>query len=195
MIKTGGENVPSIKVERALLSHPAVANAAAIGLPHPRWFEAVTGVVTLKPGSHASEEDLLAALQSPPLGIRSTQSRALRRASSANRNRQDPENPVARAFRGFVRGVECRDAGRVCLNLGEFRRLRVTPGRQPGSTNGMFSSALVFPANLSYAPEVNLWPSATRVREGQFDMTTPAEIRQAVFEYRSGRFAATAATR
>jgi len=59
MIKTGGENVPSIKVERALLSHPAIANAAAIGLPHPRWFEAVTGVVTLKPGSHASEEELL----------------------------------------------------------------------------------------------------------------------------------------
>jgi len=34
MIKTGGENVPSVKVEAVLLRHPAVANAAAVGLPH-----------------------------------------------------------------------------------------------------------------------------------------------------------------
>jgi long-chain acyl-CoA synthetase len=69
MIKTGGENVPSIKVERALLSHPAVLNAAAIGLAHPRWFEAVTGVVTLKPGMHASEEELLAHCRSQLSGF------------------------------------------------------------------------------------------------------------------------------
>ncbi len=60
MIKSGGENVASIVVERALASHPAVAAAAAIGLSHPRWFEAVTGVVLLKPGATAGEDDLLA---------------------------------------------------------------------------------------------------------------------------------------
>jgi len=59
MIKTGGENVPSIKVEQVLLSHPAVANAAAVGLPHPRWSEAVTALVTLKPGARASGEELI----------------------------------------------------------------------------------------------------------------------------------------
>lgn len=69
MIKTGGENVPSIKVERALLGHPAVANAAAIGLPHARWFEAVTGVVALKPGSHVTEEELLAHCKSVLAGF------------------------------------------------------------------------------------------------------------------------------
>ncbi len=59
MIKTGGENVPSIKVEAVLLRHPAVANAAAVGLPHPRWIEAVTAFVVLKPGAQADEASLI----------------------------------------------------------------------------------------------------------------------------------------
>lgn len=56
MIKTGGENVPSMKIEEALLAHPAVLTAAAVGLPHPRWGEAIAAIVTLKPGATASEE-------------------------------------------------------------------------------------------------------------------------------------------
>ncbi len=60
MIKSGGENVASIVVERALMAHPAVAGAAAIGLPHPRWFEAVTAAVLVKPGASPSERELLA---------------------------------------------------------------------------------------------------------------------------------------
>jgi hypothetical protein len=59
----------------------------------------------------------------------------------------------------------------------------------------MFSRDLFFPANLSYAPEVSLRPVATRVREGEFVTTTPEEIHQAYADYRTGRFAATAATR
>jgi long-chain acyl-CoA synthetase len=60
MIKSGGENVPSIKVESALLRHPAVANAAAVGIPHPHWSEAVTAFVTLKPGASLEAEELIA---------------------------------------------------------------------------------------------------------------------------------------
>ncbi|MBD5633433.1 MAG: AMP-binding protein, partial [Candidatus Eremiobacteraeota bacterium] len=60
MIKSGGENVASIVVERALLAHPAVAAVAAIGLPHEKWFEAVTAVVLLRPGATASEAELIA---------------------------------------------------------------------------------------------------------------------------------------
>jgi len=59
MIKSGGENVASIVVERSLLAHPAVAAAAAIGLPHPRWFEAVTAVVQLRPGAAATEDEII----------------------------------------------------------------------------------------------------------------------------------------
>lgn len=59
MIKTGGENVPSIKVEEVFLRHPAVGNAAALGLPHPHWGEAVTVFVMLKPGAEASQDELM----------------------------------------------------------------------------------------------------------------------------------------
>lgn len=59
VIKTGGENVASIEVERCLLEHPAVADAAVIGLGHPRWGEAITAVVILKPDQAVDEAALI----------------------------------------------------------------------------------------------------------------------------------------
>ncbi len=59
IVKTGGENVSSLRVEAVLAQHPDVAKAAVIGLPHPRWSEAVTAVVVLRDGSEASEDDLI----------------------------------------------------------------------------------------------------------------------------------------
>jgi len=55
MIKSGGENVASVKIEETLLAHPAVQNAAVVGLPHPQWGEAVSAFVKLKPGAMADE--------------------------------------------------------------------------------------------------------------------------------------------
>ena len=59
IVKTGGENVSSLRVEAVLAQHPDVAKAAVIGLPHARWSEAVTAVVVLRDGAEASEEDLI----------------------------------------------------------------------------------------------------------------------------------------
>jgi len=59
MIKTGGENVASIKVESVMLAHPAVAAVAVVGVPHPHWSEAICAVVVLKPGATGSEAELL----------------------------------------------------------------------------------------------------------------------------------------
>jgi long-chain acyl-CoA synthetase len=59
LIKSGGENVSSVKVEEALLTHPAVAIAAAVGLPHPRWGEAVAAILVLKPGHSAKEVEVI----------------------------------------------------------------------------------------------------------------------------------------
>lgn len=53
MIKSGGENVASVKIEETLLAYPGVMNAAVVGLPHPEWGEAVCAFVTLKPGTSA----------------------------------------------------------------------------------------------------------------------------------------------
>jgi hypothetical protein len=59
IVKTGGENVSSLRVEAVLAQHPDVAKAAVIGLPHPRWSEAVTAVVVLRDGATVSEDDLV----------------------------------------------------------------------------------------------------------------------------------------
>ncbi len=60
MIKSGGENVASVKVEAVLLAHPAVASAGVVGVPHDHWGEAVVGFVALKPGASATEDEIVA---------------------------------------------------------------------------------------------------------------------------------------
>ncbi|MDB5573559.1 MAG: AMP-dependent synthetase [Tardiphaga sp.] len=60
MIKSGGENVASVKIEETLLAFPGVLNAAVVGLPHPEWGEAVSAFVTLKPGVSADPTDIIA---------------------------------------------------------------------------------------------------------------------------------------
>ncbi|MDE2504047.1 MAG: AMP-binding protein [Burkholderiales bacterium] len=60
MIKTGGENVASREVEEALYRLAGVSEVAVIGLPHPRWVEAVTAVVVVKPGHALGAADVLA---------------------------------------------------------------------------------------------------------------------------------------
>jgi long-chain acyl-CoA synthetase len=58
MIVSGGENVYSTEVENAITDHPAVAQAAVIGIPDERWGEAVHAVVVLHPGAQVSEQEL-----------------------------------------------------------------------------------------------------------------------------------------
>jgi acyl-CoA synthetase (AMP-forming)/AMP-acid ligase II len=59
IVKTGGENVSSIRVEAVLHQHPAVLRAAVIGLPHDHWGEAVTAVVVPRPGTTPAEDELI----------------------------------------------------------------------------------------------------------------------------------------
>jgi len=58
MIITGGMNVYSAEVENAVSSHPSVLDCAVIGTPHPVYGETVTAIVTLKPGSELTLEEL-----------------------------------------------------------------------------------------------------------------------------------------
>jgi acyl-CoA synthetase (AMP-forming)/AMP-acid ligase II len=58
LIKTGGENVYPQEVESILSRHPAVAEVTVIGLPDPKWGEAVTAVVVSKDGSDLSLKEV-----------------------------------------------------------------------------------------------------------------------------------------
>ena len=60
VIISGGENISSIEVEGVLLRHPAVLEAAIVGLPHEKWGEAPFAYVVLKPGASATEAELIA---------------------------------------------------------------------------------------------------------------------------------------
>ncbi|MDO5288764.1 MAG: acyl-CoA synthetase [Pseudomonadota bacterium] len=60
MIKTGGENVASREVEEMIYRLPQVSEAAVIGLPDPKWVEAVTAVIVVKQGQELSEQDVIA---------------------------------------------------------------------------------------------------------------------------------------
>ena len=64
MVITGGENVYSAEVEDVLFSHPAVAEAAIIGVPDERWGEAVCAVVVLRPNASATADELTALCRS-----------------------------------------------------------------------------------------------------------------------------------
>ncbi|CAA0079679.1 3-methylmercaptopropionyl-CoA ligase [Mycolicibacterium vanbaalenii] len=59
VIKSGGEWVSSIDLENAAMGHPAVAEAAVIGVPHPKWQERPVLIAVLRKGCSATREELL----------------------------------------------------------------------------------------------------------------------------------------
>jgi fatty-acyl-CoA synthase len=60
IIISGGENISTIEVERALVRHPDVLEAAVIAIPDEKWGERPKGFVTLRPGASVTESELIA---------------------------------------------------------------------------------------------------------------------------------------
>jgi fatty-acyl-CoA synthase len=58
VIKSGGEWISSIDMENALIGHPAVQEAAVVGVPHPKWQERPLALVVLKPNHHVTLREL-----------------------------------------------------------------------------------------------------------------------------------------
>jgi fatty-acyl-CoA synthase len=59
VIKSGGEWISSIELENLAIAHPAVANAAVIGVSHPKWDERPLLIVARKPGAEATAAEIL----------------------------------------------------------------------------------------------------------------------------------------
>ncbi len=63
VIKSGGEWISSIEIENIAVGHHAVAEAAVIGIAHPKWDERPLLIVVLKPGKAATREEILRYLE------------------------------------------------------------------------------------------------------------------------------------
>jgi fatty-acyl-CoA synthase len=62
VIKSGGEWISSVELENEIMAHPAVAEAAVIGLPHPKWSERPLACVVLREGESATKDEIVAFL-------------------------------------------------------------------------------------------------------------------------------------
>jgi fatty-acyl-CoA synthase len=60
IIISGGENISTIQVEKAVVEHPAVLECAVVAIPHEKWGEVPKAFVTLKPGHRLTAEELIA---------------------------------------------------------------------------------------------------------------------------------------
>jgi fatty-acyl-CoA synthase len=59
IIVSGGENISTIEVEAAIVSHPAVLEVAVVGVPHEKWGERPKAFVVLRPGATATVEEII----------------------------------------------------------------------------------------------------------------------------------------
>ena len=113
MIISGGENIYPAEVERALLEHPAIVEAAVVGVPHPRWVETPVAFVVAAPGRLPAEEELIVHLRS-------------RLASYKKPSRVIFVEALPRNAAGKVRKRDLRDA---------HRDRSAAPARQTGGTH------------------------------------------------------------
>ena len=96
MIKSGGENVASREVEEAMFEHPAVAEVAVFGIPHPYWVEAVTAVVVPKAGATVTADELLEHARGRLARFKAPEVRRAGRRAAQEPERQDPQAGPAR---------------------------------------------------------------------------------------------------
>jgi len=63
VVKSGGEWISTVELENELMGHPKVAEAAVIGVAHPKWSERPLACVVLRPGEEATKKELLDFLE------------------------------------------------------------------------------------------------------------------------------------
>jgi fatty-acyl-CoA synthase len=70
IIISGGENISSIEVEKAISAHPCVLECAVVAAPDPKWGEVPAAVVVAKPGQHLDQDELLKFLATRIAGFK-----------------------------------------------------------------------------------------------------------------------------
>jgi acyl-CoA synthetase (AMP-forming)/AMP-acid ligase II len=104
MVVSGGENVYPREVEDVLFQHPAVADAAVIGVPDERWGEAVKAVVVLRSGESTDEESIIEFCQGRLAGYK--------RPRSVDFVDELPRNPSGKVLKRILREKYWQGQGR-----------------------------------------------------------------------------------
>ena len=113
MIKTGGENVASREVEEGIYRLPQVSEVAVVGVPHPRWVEAVIAVIVVKAGESLTESQVMAHCSATMASFKAPKGVVFVQTLP-----QEPERQTAQArVAGVARRVVC---GRVRLPPGSL---------------------------------------------------------------------------
>ncbi|GLS13114.1 AMP-binding protein [Hydrogenophaga electricum] len=105
MIITGGFNVYSSVVEAAVMAHPAVKDCAVIGVPDPKWGEAVKAVIELRPGQSVTPEALIQFVKDK-LG-------SVQAPKSVDIVEQLPRSPVGKVLKKEVRKAYWQNQDRM----------------------------------------------------------------------------------
>ena len=124
MIIRGGENVYCVEVEAALFEHPAVADCAVIGVPHPVLGEEVGAVVALRPGTDVGADEL-ARFVGERLAAFNVPTRFWFRAEPL------PRNPAGKVLKRQLRTELLGDTALALPPLDleqKLQRLKMTPG-------------------------------------------------------------------
>ena len=91
VVVSGGENISTVEIEQALLTHEAVLDAAVIGVPDEKWGERPKAFVVLKPGEEASEQELIDHVQLQDRPLQGAQSCRLPGRAAKDLDGQGPE--------------------------------------------------------------------------------------------------------
>ena len=104
MIISGGENIYPAEVENALMSHPEIIDAAAVGVPDDKWGETVKGFVILKEGAELTEQDIIDSTKEKIASYKCP--------TSINFIQEMPRNPSGKILRRELREPYWDDKGR-----------------------------------------------------------------------------------
>jgi len=104
MIVSGGENVYPREIEEVLFTHPAVADAACIGVPSEKWGEEIKAIVVLKPGAAATDKDIISYCEGKLAGFK--------RPRSVDFVQALPKNPSGKVLKRELREPYWKDRTR-----------------------------------------------------------------------------------
>ena len=119
VVKSGGEWISSVELENEIMAHPEVAEAAVIGVKHPKWSERPMACVVVRPGEELTKEELLEFLERPRGQVVAARRRGLHRGDPQDLGGQvlqeGPARPVRRpqAPRHLTRPVPRAGSERV----------------------------------------------------------------------------------